>query len=101
MIDKINIALISATAGGLIWIFTNFASAEDVKQMQQQFEGQLNGLTVSIKMGQYYDRLDDMLDAEDAGNDELADEYERQLEQLRADICLHRPDWERCEVTDT
>ena len=47
--------------------------------------------------GQYYDRLDDRDESLAEGNHELAAEYERQMERLKAKICEHDPEWERCD----
>lgn len=84
--DKVNITLISATAGAVIWMFATFASSAEVDQIK-----------IDIAYGQYYDRLDDYDEAVSEGNDELAEEYKRQMERLKAVICEHDPEWERCD----
>ena len=84
--DRINFGLISVTAGVVVWMFTNFASADEVEEIH-----------LDLAYGQYYDRLDDRDEARDEGNAELAAEYERQMERLRAKICEEDPEWERCD----
>ena len=32
--DKVNVGMIGATAAGVVWIFTTFASASDVKRIE-------------------------------------------------------------------
>lgn len=87
--DKINLALISATAAAVIWMFTTFASASEVEEIK-----------IDIAYGQYYDRLDDYDEAVAEGNESLANEYARQMERLRAKICENDPEWERCDRDD-
>lgn len=85
--DRVNVALISATAAAVIWMYATFASSAEVDQLK-----------IDIAYGQYYDRLDDYDEAVAEGNDELAEEYERQMERLKAVICEHNKEWERCET---
>jgi hypothetical protein len=87
--DKINLALISATAATVIWMFTTFASASEVEEIH-----------LDIAYGQYYDRLDDFDEAVAEGNESLAREYARQMERLKAKICENDPEWERCDRDD-
>lgn len=84
--DKLNLALISGTAAAVIWMFSTFASAADVDEIK-----------LDQWYGQFYDRLDDRDEAVDEGNADLAAEYERQMERLKAKICEEDPKWERCE----
>ena len=44
----------------------------------------------------YYELLDRKEVAEEKGNDELAKEFSRRLEKLKAKICEQDPEWERC-----
>lgn len=83
--DKLNFGLISMTAAAVIWMFTTFASASEVEEIH-----------LDIAYGQFYDRLDDFDEAMDEGNLELAKEYKRQMERLKAKICEADPEWERC-----
>lgn len=76
----------SATAAAVLWMFTTFATADEVDELK-----------LDIAYGQFYDRLEDYNDALDDGNQELADEYRRQLERIRAKICEGDPNWERCD----
>lgn len=87
--DKVNLALISGTACAVIWMFTTFASASEVEEIH-----------LDISYGQFYDRLDDYDEAVDEGNEELAKEYARQMERLKAKICESDPEWERCGDDD-
>ncbi len=79
-------ATISGTAAAILFMFSTFATAAEV-----------NELKLNIAYGQYYDRLDDYEEALDEGRDELAAEYKRQMERLKAEICEQDPEWERCE----
>ena len=88
--DKVNLALITAVAGGVIWITTTFVKADE-------FHKQITDINVSVAYGQYYDRLDDYDEAVEEENEELAKEYMRQMEKLKAEICEHDPEWERCK----
>ena len=84
--DKLNFGLISVTAAAVVWMFTTFASAAEVDEIK-----------LDIAYGQYYDRLDDYDEALTEGNEELAAEYKRQMERLKAKICEADPEWERCD----
>jgi len=77
---------ITATVTAVLWMFATFATAAEVGEIK-----------LDIAYGQYYDRLDDYEEALDEGRHELADEYERQMERLKAKICEEDPQWERCD----
>ena len=92
-----------------MWIFTTFTAVaehdEDVAALHKEIAeantkiAETNDeLTTRMSYGQYYDRLDDFDEAQDEENDELAKEYARQMERLKAAICEHDPKWERCDV---
>lgn len=87
---KLNIGMIwgavVGTISAVLWMFATFASAAEVDQIK-----------TDIAYGQFYDRLDDYEEALDEGREELAAEYKRQMERLRAKICKVDPDWERCK----
>lgn len=91
--NKINIGLIWAaittTITAVLWMFATFASAAEVSEIK-----------LDIAYGQFYDRLDDYEEAMDEGREELAAEYLRQMERLRATICHEDPEWERCKNED-
>lgn len=95
--DKINAGLISTTALVVVWVFSTFASASDLEELKRHHDEALEEINVDIWYGQFYDRLDDFDEANDEGNDSLAQEYARQMERLRAKICEVDPEWERCE----
>lgn len=88
--SKINIGLIwaavTATITAVLWMFATFATAAEVEDIR-----------LGIAYGQFYDRLDDYEEALDEGREELAEEYKRQMERLRAYICEEDPEWERCD----
>ena len=84
--DKVNFGLIALTASAVLWMFSTFASAADVEEIK-----------LDQWYGQFYDRLDDRDEAVDEGNPQLAAEYERQMERLKAKICEADPEWERCD----
>ena len=99
-LSKINAALIWAavttTVSAVVWMFTTFARADDVDALKDDLNTRLLKQEVAAAYGQFYDRLDDYEEALDEGRDGLADEYKRQMERLRAFICKHEPEWERC-----
>lgn len=88
--NKVNLALvwgaITMTVSAVLWMMSAFASAAEVDQLK-----------VEIAYGQYYDRLDDYEEALEEERDELAEEYYRQMERLKAKICEDDPEWERCD----
>lgn len=103
LFDKINLGIGGAVAGSVIWLFTTFASASDINDVKQKHDEDMDRheegfieLRVEQWYGQFYDRLDDRDESIDEGNEQLAAEYERQMERLRAKICEHDPEWERC-----
>lgn len=83
--DKANFTLIGLTASAVLWMFATFASSAELDQLK-----------IDIAYGQYYDRLDDYEEAMAEGRQELAREYKRQMERLKAVICEQDPEWERC-----
>ena len=78
--------MLAGTVLAVLYMFNTFATAADVNEVK-----------VSLWYGQYYDRLDDYDEAMVEGNQKLAQEYARQMEKLRAQICEHDPEWERCD----
>ena len=92
-LEHINIGSIWTMLTGsvlcVVYMFNTFATASEVEQKVGQLE-------LSISYGQYYDRLDDFDEATDEGRDELAEEYKRQMERIKAKICAADPEWERC-----
>lgn len=89
-LNKANLALmwtaITTTVGAVLWMISTFASASELEDVK-----------TDIAYGQFYDRLDDYEEAVDEGRHELANEYKRQMERLRAKICEVDPEWERCD----
>jgi hypothetical protein len=79
----------TGTAGAVLFMFSTFATATEVEDIK-----------LDIAYGQYYDRLDDYEEALAEGRPELAAEYKRQMERLRANICEQDPEWERCDATE-
>lgn len=90
---NINLSLIwtaiTSTVVAILWMFSTFASAADVSELR-----------INMAYGQYYDRLDDYEEALAEGREELAAEYKRQMERLKATICEEDPKWERCDKSD-
>ena len=79
------LAAVPVTWGGLEFFDSRYAMAVEVQQV-----------ATDMWYGQYYDRLDDYEEALDEGREELAAEYKRQMERLKAKICAREPEWERC-----
>jgi len=92
-IAKINIGTLWTMMSGLVlvvmYMFNTFATAADVAE-------KIGELEVAIAYGQYYDRLDDYDESIEEGNEDLAEEYSRQMERIKAIICEADPKWERC-----
>lgn len=83
-------AIVVGLVAAVVFVFNEFARAEDVNL-------KFGALELDIAYGQYYDRLDDYDEAVSEGNLDLAAEYRRQMERLRAKICESDPEWERCD----
>lgn len=90
-------AMLVGTALAITYMFTHFASGEEVDDLKELMIKQNIAQDVRAAYGQYYDRLDDFDEAEAEGNDDLAKEYARQMEGLRALICENDKEWERCD----
>jgi len=103
-IESINMGtlwtMLTGTALAVVYMFTHFASASDVKDFKEVVNQRLDVVDVSIAYGQYYDRLDDFDEATDEDNENLAEEYKRQMERIKVIICEHDPKWERCKEED-
>jgi len=101
-LEKINLgilwAMLAGTATAVIWMFTTFATAADLQELKKDINGDLEKINISIAYGQYYDRLDDFDEATEEGNEDLAEEYARQMEKLKASICEVDSAWERCSL---
>lgn len=95
--DKVNLGLISTTALVVVWVFSTFASASDLEDFKDEQKVLVGELLLDQWYGQFYDRLDDRDEAVEEDNTELAAEYNRQMEKLRAKICEQDPQWERCD----
>jgi len=93
-IEQLNMGTIWTMMTGLVlmvmYMFNTFATAADVEEKVTQLE-------LIINYGQYYDRLDDFDEAMVEGNIKLAEEYQRQMERIKANICEEDPEWERCD----
>jgi hypothetical protein len=100
-LEHINIGSIWTMLTGavlcVVYMFNTFATAEDLKEQAEELKQEVGNLELSISYGQFYDRLDDRDEAEVEENEELAKEYERQMERLKAKICEDDPEWERCD----
>lgn len=103
----INVGLIwtaiTTTVTALFWMMNAFASAEDVQKLELRLErlaeaAEVEEIKIDVAYGQFYDRLDDYEEALAEERDQLAAEYLRQMERLRAKICKVDPEWERCET---
>ncbi len=77
--------VIAGTAMAVVYMFSTFVTAAEFSQF-----------SVEVYYGQYYARLTDFTKAVDDENEDLADEFSKQLERLKAKICEEDPEWERC-----
>ena len=105
----INIGLvwtaITTTVSALFWMMSAFASAGDLAELEARVAAmapmsEVQEIQIDVAYGQFYDRLDDYEEALDEDRQELADEYKRQMERLRAKICKVDPEWERCDDSE-
>ena len=78
--------MIVGTAVAVVWMFSNFVTTS-------QFED----FVVDEWYDSYYEMLDKVAHAESEGNVELALEFSRRLERIKAKICEADPEWERCK----
>ena len=83
------IATIPVVMGGQSYLDSKYVQASQFAQF-----------AIDTYYGQYYDRLDDYEEAVAEGRMELAKEYKRQMEKLKAKICEEDPEWERCGNPD-
>ncbi len=98
LMDGVNLTLVSAAVGSVIWMFNTFAKAEDLEKMKADTDAKIISFEVREAIGQYWDRLDDRDEAEDEGDEDLAQEYEHEMEELLTFICEHRPTFRRCSA---
>ena len=89
--------MLTGTVAAVAYMFSHFVSAEDLDAAEEKFQEQVVLLSTDIWYGQFYDRLDDYDEADAEGNEELAKEYMRQMERMKAKICEEDPEWERCD----
>ena len=82
--DTLNLGLIGATASAVVYLFTSFASADDIADVKQmhsddmaEHEQHVSNIQLDQWYGQFYDRLDDRDESLAEDNTELAAEYER------------------------
>ena len=85
-IDKVNLAMIAATASAVIWMFSTFASASDMA-----------ALRTDIWYEQYYQTRDRIFDATDP---DYLRELQDRLEKLKAQICEEDPEWRPCHIDE-
>ena len=78
--------MIVGTAIAIAYMFNTFVTAREFQEY----------ITEAF-YDSYYEILDRMEEAEAKGNHELAKEFSRRLEKLRAKICEQDPEWERCK----
>lgn len=81
--------MIVGTAAAVVYMFSNFVSFNE-----------FNSLYVNVMYDSFYELLDQRADATEDGNEDLARELGRRMEQLKAKICKIDPDWERCNQTE-
>lgn len=101
--------MITGTALAVVWMFNSFASVASVEQLKHQdvvLETQHEDLvssedfeefSVEVYYEQYYNLLERLFNAEDQGQDELANEFGKRLEKLKVKICRIDPEWDRCD----
>jgi hypothetical protein len=89
-VEKFNLpgiwTMLAGTVIAVVYMFTTFVTVAD-----------FNELSVEVYYSQFYDTIDRLKEAENAGENEYSLELERRLERLKAKICAIEPDWERCD----
>jgi len=92
-LDNINLGsiwtMIAGTALAIIYMFNTFVTA-----------GEFQEYVTEEYYDSYYALLDRQTDAIENGQVELAEEFGRRLEKLKAKICEEDSEWERCESID-
>lgn len=81
--------------------FGTFATTGDIGKLEAEHSNmvtsvEFNEFSIEVYYRSYYDTLDRIYHAKANGQDALAQELERRLEQIRAKICALEPEWERC-----
>lgn len=85
----------------IVFAFTTFAKSSDLDRLAAEHSNlvttqQFNEFSIEVYYRSFYDTLDRIFHAKANGQDELAVELERRLEQIKAKICALEPEWERC-----
>ena len=80
--------MLVGTALAITYMFNTFVTAAEFEKY-----------VVEEMYDSYYQMLDRVHEAEAKGNEELAKEFSRRLERLKAKICEADPEWERCDET--
>ncbi len=93
--------VVAGTAAAVVWMFTQFAPLTMVTALEEQHENfvtsdQFEEYVVEELYDSFYELLDRFTEATEAGNVDLAKEFSRRLEKLKAKICESDPEWERC-----
>ena len=85
----------------IVFAFTTFAKSSDLDRLAAEHSNmvtseEFNEFSIEVYYRSYYETLDRIYHARANGQDALAQELERRLEQIRAKICALEPEWERC-----
>ena len=94
--------MLVGTATAIVWMFTQFASAERVDALELTHNtfvtsSEFQEYVLSDMYDSYYQFLDRLYKFEELGNMEMVLQIERQLSRLRAKICASDPEWEECD----
>ena len=93
--------MIAGTAAAVVWMFTQFASVDQVNELAEDHKRFVSSEEFQEYVTEeyyetYYLVLDRVRRAESQGNIDLAEELSRRLEKIKAKICAEDPEWERC-----
>ena len=96
--------MLVGTATAIVWMFTQFASAERVDALELTHNtfvtsSEFQEYVLSDMYDSFYDFVDRRFKYEGLGNEDMVREIERQLARLRAKICEQDPEWEECDRT--
>lgn len=80
--DKINLVLISSTAGVVVWMFTTFASAADVERIE-----------VRLIKQELRELRKELMTVTDPAHRETLQEY---IQEAIDDLCSIKPDDREC-----
>ncbi len=95
--------MLVGTATAIVWMFTQFASAERVDALELTHNtfvtsSEFQEYVLSDMYDSFYDFIDRLHKFTEQENEDMMLQIERQLSRLRAKICAQDPEWEECNA---